>query len=98
MAEYIERGALLRELETHFCKTEDGRKLYHPSMALAMKDVKNAPAVDVVEVVRCEDCEHWMRNRGIVDSPNGHCFYLDETMNEHDFCSYGEREESNEQK
>lgn len=48
-------------------------------------------AADFVEVVRCKDCEQWMRNRGIVDSQNGHCFYLDTETNGYDFCSYGER-------
>lgn len=49
MAEYIEREALLKELATHYNKTMDGKTLYHPSMALAMHDVRNAPAADVVE-------------------------------------------------
>ena len=41
--------------------------------------------------VRCKECKEWIRNTGIVDSPNGHCFYHDEETNGHDFCSYGER-------
>lgn len=49
MAEYIEREALLKELATHFNKV-DGRTLYHPSMSLAMHDVRNAPAADVEPV------------------------------------------------
>lgn len=43
--------------------------------------------------VRCGGCKQWIRNTGIVDSPNGHCFYHDEETNGHDFCSYGERSE-----
>ena len=54
--ELISRHALLKELATHF-NMVDGRTLYHPSMALAMHDVRNAPAVDAVEVVRCKDCK-----------------------------------------
>ena len=49
-----------------------------------------APTVDAVEVVRCKACRQWVRNTGIVDSPNGHCFYHDEETNGYDFCSYGE--------
>lgn len=45
------------------------------------------------KVVQCKKCKHWQRNVGVIDSPNGHCFYLDSEMNEHDFCSYGERRE-----
>lgn len=43
------------------------------------------------EVVRCKDCTQWCRNTGIVDSPNGHCYYHEIDMNGFDFCSYGER-------
>lgn len=49
---------------------------------------------DVVPVVRCKDCKQWCRNVGIVDSPNGHCFYHDIDTNGHDFCSYGERKDN----
>lgn len=47
--------------------------------------IHKAPAVDAVEVVRCKDC----------NSYNGHryCTYLDETVLDDDFCSYGERRE-----
>ena len=55
--------------------------------------LKNAPAADVAEVVRCKDCDAWKRNVGIVDSPNGHCFEHDIDTNGQDFCSYGERRE-----
>lgn len=43
------------------------------------------------EVVRCGKCKEWKRNVGVVDSPNGHCFYHGIQMNAYDFCSYGER-------
>lgn len=55
--------------------------------------INDAPTIDTVPVVRCKDCVRWIRNRGITDSQNGHCFYLDAEMNGHDFCSYGERRE-----
>jgi hypothetical protein len=54
-------------------------------------DIDNAPAIDAVPVVRCKDCEHWCRNAGIADSPNGHCFCHDIETNGQDFCSYGEK-------
>ena len=54
--------------------------------------IRQAPIVeDVMQVVRCKNCEQWSRNIGIVDSSNGHCFYHDIEMNGCDFCSYGER-------
>lgn len=48
------------------------------------------------EIVRCKDCVSFQRNRGAVISPNGYCFYLHNTMNANDFCSYGERKGANE--
>lgn len=52
--------------------------------------LKNAPAADVVEVVRCRDCKHRTeygncghpRQKGVL--PSAYPF---------DFCSYGERKE-----
>lgn len=56
--------------------------------------VKDAPTVDAVEVVRCKDCKQWRRNVGFTDSPNGHCFCIDMDTNQYDFCSCGERRDS----
>lgn len=53
--------------------------------------VRDMPAADVAPVVRCKDCQHWKRNAGLTDSPNGHCFEHDIDTNGRDFCSYGER-------
>ena len=58
------------------------------------------PTADVVEVVRCQNCKHWneiemeCKNDYVVTDNEGGAsfslnFYLD------DFCSYGERRESN---
>ena len=53
-------------------------------------------AADVAPVVRCKDCQHWKRNAGLTDSPNGHCFEHDIDTNGRDFCSYGERKDNDE--
>jgi hypothetical protein len=67
----------------------------HEECFVSMDDVRKAiaqtPTEDVVEVVRCKDCISWQRNIGLVDSPNGHCFYLCMDTNQFDFCSYGEK-------
>ena len=88
----IDRAALLKELATHFNKV-DGSTLYHPSMALAMHDVRNAPAVDAVEVCRCKDCKHWREetlwcDMNSIDRGEHYTWYAE------DFCSYGERKEN----
>ena len=61
--------------------------------AVLVSDIKNAPTVDAVEVVRCRDCKH----RG-----TDYCIFhikgepADEELLrklDNDFCSYGERKE-----
>ena len=59
---------------------------------IAIKQIEKAPTVeDVVQVIICKDCKQWRKNAGIVDSPDGFCFYHAIEMNGCDFCSYGER-------
>ena len=76
------------EISTEF--SDDGE--YSWDIVPAFR-IKSAPTIDAVHVVRCKDCVQWHRNRGVTDSPNGHCFTHDIEMNQHDFCSYGERKD-----
>ncbi len=53
------------------------------------------PTADVVEVVRCRDCKYWQDNNG--GYPHEKCAWRDdETPDDDDYCSYGERIEENE--
>ena len=59
------------------------------------KDIRNAPTVDAVEVVRCAKCKYWLHvGDGLGDCTNPR-FHLeghaDPTMKMDDFCSCGER-------
>lgn len=77
MAEYIEREALLEK-----AKELSGGSFSTP---LIISAIENAPKADVVEVVRCEDCE-------LYNHPFAHFCCLHQTsMDEDDFCSYGKR-------
>lgn len=52
--------------------------------------IKYAPTIDAVEVVRCKDCKYWVYNfKGCSRNPCTEPWYAT------DFCSYGERKESN---
>lgn len=91
MKEYIERRALIDKIFP-IGVIDDG------SYAIPAKAVKtaidNAPAPDVVEVVRCKDCKHleidkgWQGGRACLmrGGDTGWC-------HDNDFCSYGERKE-----
>lgn len=61
--------------------------------AVLASDIKNAPTIDAVPVVRCKDCKHWHKDTVF-------CGYMSygeasERVNwyANDFCSYGERKE-----
>lgn len=51
------------------------------------------PTADVVEVVRCKDCRYWQEYQE-GHYPNELCPWdKNETTDEDDYCSYGERRE-----
>jgi hypothetical protein len=53
---------------------------------LALDEIRHAPTVDAVPVVRCKDCKY---RDGTPGQPNILCAQ----MHEDDFCSYGKRKE-----
>ena len=90
MSEYIERKAVINkvnEIPAHF---DNGDIRY--GIQLAIQTIKDTPTADVVEVVRCKDCRHYVAEyctRDIKSRTN--MFY----MRADDFCSYGERKDAN---
>ena len=91
----IDANALMEE--AHWVIRSDGTRVF----AIHAEDVDNAPTVDAVEVVRCEDCKHWLKAKEL--SPFGWCCqrvpdsayvgYRDRRFPE-DFCSKGERKDN----
>ena len=83
MAEYIEKEALLLRIDLH------GTNKFGMLDEDIREFIKEQPAADVVQVVRCKDCRRVEKDhlfggywcRGYRVSPD-------------DFCSYGERKES----
>ena len=78
MKEYIEREAVIKIIlgqppEPHY------PEWYY-------RDVKEIPAADVVEVVRCKDCKHYRTSGCTMDA------YAFDVVEE-GYCSYGERKE-----
>lgn len=83
MNDLIRRSALL-EKQTYMFDEALGT-----SPCVLTEDIKAAPAVDAVEVVRCKDC----RKRDTVNCPMEERYveYPWQSTKHHDFCSYGER-------
>lgn len=54
--------------------------------------IKECLNENYAEVVRCKDCRYWQDNNG--GYPQEECRWCkEETPDEDDFCSYGERKE-----
>lgn len=55
--------------------------------------VKEQPAADVVEVVRCKNCELFKPYSDPLKGFYGECMVRESDIGENDFCSYGKRKE-----
>lgn len=99
MAEYIKRDIFINNKLIPLVKRLD---LCHPKqkkgVLMAIQELNNEPAVDVVEVVRCKDCK-WYQEGNLL-APNKFCFRLEHPTEDRkigynyapdDFCSYGEK-------
>ena len=101
MAEYIEREKLYKRISDiriyASVARQSGKDLAGELLKFyregVLKAIADAPAADVVEVVRCKDCKH---ARKLV-SGDYSCL-IDQRIahDEMDYCSYGERGEENE--
>lgn len=90
----ISRSALLRKKYEIF-EPEDLEALFSRDFThkvVSVEDVKKAPTVDAVPVVRCKDCRFY--EPGVEYYGGGTkdvCRLLKRQMVDDDFCSYGER-------
>lgn len=104
MAEYIERGELLEDIAESVVHTV---RVGYPSPEVrgankVIDRIKSAPVADVVEVVRCRDCEYAEADYGcggdIMNPFQYRCTYEGDSWNRPDhFCSYGKRKEGAEE-
>lgn len=53
--------------------------------------IEKAPAVDAVEVVRCKDCKHWMKDVPGCTDFVGRCELANYMVGATGHCVYGER-------
>ena len=92
MAEYIEREAFIKRLE-HEADISNGiiDLLILNGIANIVRDKKIAPTADVVEVVRCKDCQHFIDHACYLKTRTGKTNKNIHECSSNDFCSYGER-------
>lgn len=85
MSDYISRQAAIDKAGN--CYDSNGHLLY----AVGTGDLMLIPAADVVEVVRCKDCEHGQSYNMF---GSRYCLkHNDVAVKDNAFCSYGERAE-----
>lgn len=89
---YNETKKLISDGEYHLDNLAEG-------FTEADRIIRNMPVADVVEVVRCKDCEYWQDKNS--KGTQGICLCGEKEMNyggefysfANDFCSYGKRKE-----
>lgn len=88
-AEYLDRSSLVARMKYYEKHTteESGE---HYAYSVALREIRNAPAADVAEVVRCKDCKHRTES-GNCGHPRHHGILP--SAYPYDFCSYGEQRE-----
>ena len=82
---------------THITPTDVDAEAYKRGWNDALDAVAdNAPIVDAVEVVRCNDCKHKVTTEdGEYDPEDIVCnYWMSDGLTEKDFCSYGERKDN----
>ena len=83
MAEYIERGAALREAQYAAVRGLD-----------PVAFVEDVPVADVAPVVRCKDCKHYDMGVCLKIYSDGNVHpEAWQPRRPDDFCSYGERKD-----
>lgn len=92
MADLIDRAELISEIENRIQLSGERFNLAWRIESKVVGLIKNAPAVDAVEVVRCKDCKHW-------DEIKHGCGWCCATTpshvwtNDDEYCRRGERKE-----
>lgn len=97
--EYIRRDDFIQYLEKCKKGTAVTNLVWAAIMAIE-RDVRDMPAADVVEVVRCKDCEH-ARDLGFQFGSLVHeswfCIYNGpHATGANDFCSHGQKRKEGE--
>ena len=64
----------------------------HSALNDVNENIKAFESADVVQVVRCKNCENWQTDWNPSISNRHYCAVMDSMMTAEDFCSYGERE------
>ena len=59
----------------------------------ARKLIEDAPTVEAVEIVRCRECNHWLKDVTVCSGFVGRCDFANYMIGANGYCSYGERKD-----
>lgn len=104
VTDYISREAAIKTInellaspyaknsaELFSCGVSDALRLVRDILLGKCPESWRIPAADVVEVVRCKDCNHFIPNSKIDSICSGFCKKANWSKSWNDFCSDGER-------
>lgn len=100
MSRYIDADKLLNRFKDYICHDfacSDCKARYYPSgICRVDKMFREFPTADVVEVVRCKDCENWDRHwvSSTFTENAHHCAVLDNVFDGEFYCACGHRRRS----
>lgn len=95
MATYIDREQFIRDLTAMKIAYDTFGLASVISLDSMIKALKESELADVVEVVRCIDCAHYVFANGCPLRESGYFKGGKLLPLENDFCSYGERRPDN---
>ena len=55
--------------------------------------IRKRPTIDAVEVVRCRECKHWLKDVTVCSGFVGRCDFANYMVGANGYCSYGERKD-----
>ena len=87
----ISRSALLEWFQFRLPIDNHNAEVIAGCVNIARGLIANAPAVDAVEVVRCKDCKHWMKDVPGCTDFVGRCELANYMVGATGHCVYGER-------
>ena len=100
MAEHIEREATIKRIQEVYCadcNSYNGVRCRACGIGDAIDMIEDAPAADVVPVVRCKDCKHlcvWNRKDIYAFCPKTNIVFLPFDKDTRTFfCGLGERKD-----
>jgi hypothetical protein len=94
MAEYIDREKLLKRLDASPLLDNPNDYALFKFIKLGVLDlIEKQPAADVVEVVRCKECQSFYSAIVMDDKVFYGCSYMGRDVKPNGFCSYGKRKD-----